>query len=193
MSRPVAWISAVALAFVSTAFGCTQPVVPALGSGGDSGTSEPTPDGGTSSQPDPNQQAQEALAALQPSITSVYFTPASSIDSNPPPSHVIFQQDPGVARDMFRATVELPLYDGSPESCTEDWGITYTLEFFAGETSVAKVVLHPNGCFLGQFTNGVTVSEADPDPDTYFRILAAGLGIVESDIYPYSPPEPGGG
>ena len=196
MFRPIAWICALVLV---SALGCTQRVVstPGGGSGqagsggGDTGSSSSTT--GTSSSAD--QQALDALSALQPSITSVYFTPASSIPENPPPSHVIFQQDPGVARDIFRATVDLPLYSptngGEMGSCPADFGITYTLEFFAGEESVAKVVLQPGGCYLAKFTNGVTLSESDPD--TYFRILAAGLGIVESDIYPYMPPVVGGG
>ena len=196
MFRPIAWICALLLV---PALGCTQRVVspPGGGSGqtgsgsGDTSSSSSTTG---SSGDDSGQQALDALSALQPSITSVYFTPASSIPENPPPSHVIFQQDPGVARDIFRATVDLPLYSptnaGEMGSCPADFGITYTLEFFAGEESVAKVVLQPGGCYLAKFTDGVTLSENDPD--TYFRILAAGLGIVESDIYPYFPPGTGG-
>lgn len=186
MLRPIA--SLFALLVVPVAVGCSQRVVTTPGGPGDqTDAGSPTPSPAPS--PDPDQQAQQALAALQPSITSVYFTPASDIDSNPPPSHVIFQQDPGVARDIFRATVELPLYESGGTTggeCPADFGITYTLEFFAGEESVAKVVLHPGGCYRAEFTNGVVLSETDPD--TYFQILAAGLGIVESDIYPYVPP-----
>jgi len=138
---------------------------------------------GTSS---PDSTAIETLQAEQPVIDRVEFETATSIPENAPPN-VTASATGDAARAIYDATLALPVLSPGEYNCPADFGITYNLTFYGGDTQLVAGSVHPSGCELVTLAAQSASASLSPDAD-YWATLATDLGITESEIYPYLPP-----
>ncbi len=140
---------------------------------------------GTSGSPSPGSQAIDTLQAEQPAIDRVEFTTATAIPQNSPPN-VTATATGDAARAIYDATLALPQLAPGEYNCPADFGITYNLTFFEGDTQLVAGTIRPSGCEIVTLADQSASASLSPDGD-YWATLANDLGITESEIYPYLP------
>jgi hypothetical protein len=138
---------------------------------------------GTSS---PSSPVIDTLETEKPAIDRVEFTTATSIPQNPPPN-VSASATGDAARAIYEATLALPELPPGGYNCPADFGVTYNLTFFGGDTQLVAGIVRPSGCEIVTLANQNASASLSPD-DGYWATLASDLGITESEIYPYLPP-----
>jgi hypothetical protein len=124
-------------------------------------------------------------------VTGLLFSVTAGTP-NPGAPESVAVTDPSRAQDVYRATLALPDSPHQMISCPMDSGARYQLTFFFDDASTLIVTLNPGGC-NDVHIPGTTLRRAVSD--AYWSALAHGLGIAESDIYPYISPafRPDGG
>jgi hypothetical protein len=126
------------------------------------------------------------LQAEEPQIDRAQFDTASSIPDYTPPAVSVNLTD-AAARKLYADTLALPELNPSVHSCPANFGITYSVVFSDGGTQLATASITPAGCQVVTLTSKTTSVVLSPDAD-YWPLLAADLGITETQIYPYAPP-----
>jgi hypothetical protein len=132
-------------------------------------------DGGTST-------SGSALGVLAQTATTLTFSTATSIPSNPAPQVQVTVTDASKVSSLFEAALALPTVPEGTYSCPADFGVQYELAFTSGAT-VTRVGLEPNGCGWVSIPGS---SARSPDA-AWWSQLSATLAIPETEIYPYMP------
>ena len=134
----------------------------------------------------------EVIAELQARralVTKLEFTTTSSLPSNPPPPVHVSLTDATAAESVYDATLALPVFPDGTFSCPADFGILYHLVFSGSDGTIMIADVNPTGCgdvhVAGAGSSVVLRTSTSPD---YWPALAQGLGIPESEIYPYVVP-----
>jgi len=133
--------------------------------------------------------AVDALQARAADVDTFVFASMTAVPANVPPDVNETVADPAKARDVYSATLALPLMPAGTYNCPADFGVTYQLTFSGQGATIMTAIVDPNGCQQVQVTDGGlnaallwSVNNSD-----YWGTLAADLGVKVNAIYPYFP------
>jgi hypothetical protein len=114
-------------------------------------------------------------------VTGFTFTAPTTVQNNPPQS-VTFTTNIAQARDVYQATLALPVFPSGTFSCPADTtAVIYQLTFSFADGSALTVMADPSGC-PSVAIPGTCVRSPDL---AYWTQLANDIGIPLSQIYPY--------
>lgn len=165
-SRGMRAASSVALPFLVVAAAC-------------GGAVDSTPGSGSSGNGD---------SSVSEEIVSVSFSSGSSNPAYPPPNVHVTVNDATRARALYKTLRAQPAFPQETLNCPADFEISYRVTFLSSAgTTVAWASLDPNGCEPLWIGSGSDQTELWAD--NVWPALAQGLGIPESEIYPYQPQE----
>jgi hypothetical protein len=118
-------------------------------------------------------------------VTGLHFSTMLAFPDNPRPKNVdVKLSDPEPARAIYEATLALPAFPPGIFHCPASLGYGHKMDFMRGTTIVVTATLE-GGC------RPVTISGAPPVRQAnagYWTLLAAKLGVEESDFFAFAQP-----
>jgi hypothetical protein len=142
----------------------------------------------SSGDDDDSQLTVAGLQTEQSIIDRADFSTATSIPTNTPPAVSVTITD-NAARQLFSDTLALPLLPPGGYACPADFGITYFVTFYDYSPDALPITatITPAGCQTATITTKAGSITFITNPN-YWAQVANDLGITESKIFPYTPP-----
>lgn len=126
------------------------------------------------------------MQPFQAQIDRLHFSTASTAGQEPPPAIVDLTVTGEAARAVYALTLTLPPPQTDETLCPVDYGITWQLDFYAGNERLVTGSIDVTGC-QDVSLNAATRSAGFSADEAYWAPLADDLGVPESAIFPYIP------